>query len=125
VKIVAPMPPNLANARLHWRTKHSEKKKYWMRLDLLQDLKEIPKPPAVPMQCASISSVMYLGAAMDDGNAMNRHKWVEDWLTTRGYIADDRKKNLKWLSFPEQIVKRGGDYRIEITLTELSQSAAA
>ena len=125
MKIIVPMPENLANARLHWRSKHAKKKAYWQRLDLLQDLKEIPKPPAVPFQCASIRSVMYLGAAMDDGNAMNRHKWVEDWLTTRGYIADDRKKNLKWLAFPEQIVKRNGEYRIEIELNEITQAEAA
>jgi hypothetical protein len=57
---------------------------------------------------------------MDDGNAMNRHKWIEDWLTTRGYIVDDRKKNLEWEGFPEQIVKRDGNYSITLTLTPIN-----
>ncbi len=66
---------------------------------------------------------MYLGGAMDDDNAMARHKPLLDWLKTRGYIADDRKKNIVWEGLPEQIVKRDGNYRIELTITPLSGDA--
>ena len=68
---------------------------------------------------------MHLGAAMDDGNAMNRHKWLEDWLVTRGYLVDDRKSCLTWETFPTQIVKRDGKYRIELTLTPLASDTEA
>jgi len=64
---------------------------------------------------------MHLGAAMDDSNAMRRHKWVEDWLTTRGYIADDRKKVLTWEGFPEQRLSRYGERKIELVLTDRSR----
>lgn len=70
---------------------------------------------------ASIRSTMYLGAAMDHGNAMNRHKWVEDWLVTRGYIVDDAPDCLQWDGLPQQEIKRDGDYRIALTLTELPE----
>lgn len=113
-----PMPPNLANGRMHWREKHRAKTQYWRTLDNALMLGHIPPPPAASFQRSTIRSVMHLGAHMDDGNAMNRHKWIEDWLVTRGYIADDRKSMLTWESFPAQIVKRDGNYTIEITLTK-------
>jgi len=97
---------------------YKEKVAYWRELDTSQLLGNIPKPPRKPFEKARIKSVMRLGAAMDDGNAMNRHKWIEDWLTTRGYIVDDRKKNLEWEGLPEQIIKRDGNYSITITLTQ-------
>jgi hypothetical protein len=63
---------------------------------------------------------MYLGAAMDDDNAAARHKPLLDWLKTRGYIAADRRKCLRWESFPEQIIRRNGHYHIELTITPAS-----
>lgn len=120
MKITVPMPPNISNgSHGHWRTRHKEKIAYWDTLDILKAAKRIPAPPKPPLLKASIRSVMYLGGAMDDSNAMRRHKWVEDWLKTRKYIKDDRKKCLTWEGFPEQIIKRDGNYRIEITLTHI------
>lgn len=112
-----PMPPNIANgAHGHWSSRHKAKKAYWATLDALQLIGKLPAPPKRPLATAGISSVMMLGAAMDDSNAMRRHKWVEDWLKTRGYIKDDRKTCLFWTGFPQQIVKRDGNYRIILTL---------
>jgi hypothetical protein len=114
------MPPNISNgAHGHWRGRHSQKLAYWGTLDILKAAKQFPPPPRTPMEKASIRSVMYLGGAMDDSNAMRRHKWVEDWLKTRKYIKDDRKKCLTWEGFPEQVIRRDGNYRIEITLTHI------
>ena len=116
--LTLPMPPNIANgAHGHWQQRHQGKKRYWAVLDSLQLRGAIPPPPHRPFLKASLSSVMHLGGAMDDSNAMRRHKWVEDWLKTRGYIVDDRKKCLTWTGFPEQIVKRDGNYRLVLTLT--------
>ena len=127
-----PMPPNIANgSHGHWRARHREKVSYWADLDIVAAMCRtdgwahatdwrIPGPPAEPFARATIASTMHLGAAMDDSNAMRRHKWVEDWLKTRGYIVDDRKKCLTWTGFPEQIVKRDGNYRLVLTLTPAS-----
>lgn len=114
-----PMPPNLANARMHWRVKERERVAYLARCDTLQGLGLVPDPPPQPFTRAELRSVMRLGAAMDDDNAMHRHKWALDWLKTRGYIVDDRKKCLRWAGFPEQRVKRNNDYWLDLTLTAL------
>ena len=125
VRLVVPMPENIANgAHGHWRGRHNAKVRYWGLLDGLQASGAIPAPPRHALKRASMRSVMLLGNAMDDSNAMRRHKWVEDWLKTRGYIVDDRKKNLKWEAFPEQIVKRNGQYSIELTITPIEEEAA-
>jgi hypothetical protein len=121
ITLTLPMPPNLGNARMHWRTKLEAKRAYFAELDWRQGA-TIPDPPGVPFSRCRIRSRMLLGGAMDDDNAMHRHKWVLDWLKTRGYIVDDRKKCLTWEAFPEQIVKRDGKYRIELTLTPLPES---
>ena len=125
------MPPNIANgSHGHWASRHKAKLAYWAELDLMQGPKswtrrdpkkgdvtyQIPAPPKRPWPKATIQSVMVLGAAMDDSNAMRRHKWVEDWLVTRGYIADDRKKCLTWGGFPEQVITRKEVARIVLTL---------
>ena len=110
--LTLPMPPNLANSRMHWRVKHKAKLAYWMACDATRK----PAKPRTPLARATLSSVMYLGAAMDTDNAMSRHKWTLDYLTARGWIADDRRTCLTWLGFPEQVVKRDGNYRLVLTL---------
>jgi hypothetical protein len=120
-----PMPPNLTNTvgrgSNHWRAKYATRKTYIARLDELQNAGLLPPPPTLPFKKSLVSSVMHLGAAMDDDNALARHKVILDFLKTRGYIVDDRKKNLVWHSLPEQVVKRmkDGGYRIELTLREM------
>jgi hypothetical protein len=114
------MPPRLVNRRgegSHWRTLHREKLAYWRNLDVLQHIGRLPPPPAAPFDRAELRSEMVLGAAMDDDNAMTRHKWLVDWLRTRGYIVDDRKRRLTWAGFPTQTVTRKADARITLTLT--------
>jgi hypothetical protein len=128
---VVPMPPRLMNRRgegSHWRTLHREKLAYWTTLDALASFGArvtgagwcgfvVPAPPAAPMAQATLGSAMVLGAAMDDDNAMARHKWLVDWLRTRGYIVDDRKRRLTWAGFPEQTVTRKAEPRITLTLS--------
>lgn len=116
---VFPMPPNLTNRRSgasHWAVRGREKKDYLAVCDSRQALGLLPPPPGRPLEKVVLKSVMRLGAAMDDDNALARHKWPLDWLKTRGYIVDDRRKCVRWSSLPEQIVKRAEVYRIEITL---------
>jgi hypothetical protein len=118
-----PMPPRVTNRKSNSRwTGHSEKKSYAKQLDELQHIGLIPPPPREAWTKSSIASVMHLGAAMDDDNAMARHKPLLDWLKTRGYIVDDRKKNLVWEGLPTQVIRRarpGEHYRIVLTMQSL------
>lgn len=115
-----PLPPRVLNPgnKSHWRVTHGQKQQFYSTCDLMLKLGMLPKPPVRPFQQAALTSVMRLGAAMDDDNALARHKFVLDWLKTRKYVADDRKKNLRWTALPEQVVGRKQKYRIELTLTE-------
>jgi hypothetical protein len=130
-----PMPPHVTNrsrGSSHWRRGYNEKIAYWTTLDVLSCSRfsispsygyVVPSPPLTPFACVSAMSVMYLGGAMDDDNALARHKPLLDWLKKRRYLADDRKKNIVWTGLPEQVIRRDGNYRIVLTLTELSRGA--
>jgi hypothetical protein len=121
MELTIPMPPTNTNSAKgrsrHWRVLEKEKNAYWEMLDLYVVLGRIPDAPHEPIAQATIRSVMYLGGAMDDDNAMARHKWPIDWLRKRGYIAGDRRTNLRWEGLPHQIVKRDKHYRMVLTLT--------
>lgn len=112
-----PMPPHIGNARGHWRARHGKKQQFYSTCDLMQKLKLLPAPPRRPWGQVTASSVMHLGAMMDDDNALARHKYVLDWLKTRGYLADDRRTNIEWARLPEQIIGRKQKYEIVLTLT--------
>lgn len=112
-----PMPLNIGNgSHGHWRTRHNQKQAYFRALDALQAAAQLPAPPPAPLERAKVDSVMHLARQMDVDNAMRRHKWILDWLKTRGYIVDDSPSHLEWISFPEQRVKRDGNHRVELTL---------
>lgn len=114
------MPPNLANARQHWRVKLNAKQDYWARLNLMQAAGAFPEPPRPTPARSEIHARMFLGAQMDHDNAMARMKWLLDWLVANYYIADDSPRALEWEGLPEQVVKRDGNYRVEVTLTPLA-----
>jgi hypothetical protein len=116
--LVVPMPINVANTPMHWAKKNRLRGEYFQKLDNLHLQKKIPNAPARALAKASISSVMYLGKIMDTDNAISRHKWVLDWMKTRGFIVDDKPGVLSWSAFPCCVVKHGEEHRIEITLTE-------
>ena len=114
--LTVPMPLNVANSRMHWRKKYREMLAYCSTLDNMVLTKALPAPPHTPLAKARITSSMVLGAAMDQDNAMSRHKFICDWLVSRGYIADDRAKCLTWGGFPEQRITRKEPHTITITL---------
>ncbi len=116
-RLTVPMPVNISNSDRGWRVRIGQKKAYFRALDTLQLLGRIPAPPRRALDGVTLDSIMHLARQMDVDNAMRRHKWVLDWLKTRGYIVDDSPAHLTWVSFPEQRVKRDGNYCIELTLT--------
>ena len=121
MRFVLPLPPNRANARGHWRKIHRDKTAYWEQLDRIQLVGggvtcfTIPRPPREPLPQATAAATLYVWAPMDEGNALNRLKWTEDWLVSRGYLADDNRKALRWAAIPEQVVDRRNQ-RIVLTL---------
>lgn len=104
--LILPLPPNLANGRMHWRTKLKGKNGYYGALDMLLMLHRIPAPPEVPWSKAQVYATLVVGNAMDEDNSVARLKWPLDWLVKRGYVKDDRRSALKWAAFPEQVVSR-------------------
>ncbi len=123
---VLPIPPQQANARGRtWRTQYGKKIAYWKVLDALQllggiDGCEIPSPPREPWKHATIAAHWYVINIMDEGNCMNRAKYIEDWLVTRGYIADDNRKVLRWAGIPEQEIDRKHP-RVVVTLEQVDE----
>lgn len=135
MKFVLPLPPNMANARWHWRTRQAYKEEYMFRLDLILNSCRVesgkrkpstlydftvPLVPASPLVRARIEATITLHNYMDDDNAMARLKFPLDWMTTRGYIQDDSRRTLQWLRMPDQILSRkDSEKKVEITLTDL------
>jgi len=115
-----PMPRPLTNASgrsRHWRTMEREKKAYWTTCNGLYHARLLPPlPDDAPWEKARILSTMILGGAMDDDNAMARHKWAIDWLAGWGYVKSDRKTCLVWGDFPIQTVTRKEEAKIILTL---------
>lgn len=115
VKLVLPLPANVANRRMHWRVKQRKKKAYWNELTNRLYARLIPKPPPEAPPVCRISVKLYVGNWMDQDNAMARLKWMLDWLAAYDYIADDNPKALKWDGMPEQEIDRSNP-RVELTL---------
>ncbi len=114
--LALPLPPNIANGRMHWRVKLNAKKAYWETLDMMRTLRQIPRPPAKPPARARITVTLYLYSAMDDDNAMSRFKYAGDWLVGNGYLPGDSRKELTWAGLPDQHIDRKNQ-RMEITIT--------
>lgn len=135
IRLTLPLPPRLTNSgkgrSRHWRSLEREKKTYWNKLNTLLLLNmmpagatsgfTIPDPPKTPFGYAEASAVLYLWNPMDDGNALARLKWVEDWLVKRGYLVGDSRKHLRWVGLPDQVIDRKAP-RIELTLTPIEQA---
>lgn len=120
MRLVMPLPPNLANSRMQWRVKHHAKNNYWQRCDNVQLLGEFgifscPSPPIAPFTKATGAATLYVHQVMDEGNALNRLKWLEDWLVTRGYLEDDKPGCWRWVALPEQQIDRMNP-RVEISI---------
>lgn len=122
MKLTLPLPLNLANSRMHWRPKHSAKLEYWAMLDQRQMLNMIPPPPAEPFESVTIEATWYLhGTPMDEDNAYARLKWPTDWLVSRGYIRDDKAKNVRLLPPAQKVDRKNKRLELVITVAPLSR----
>jgi len=120
MKITLPLPPNMGNYRGHWHRKNRQRVSYLSACDECQMYGSIPSPPRSPLALVELRATLYMGNHMDDDNALARLKWPVDWLKTRGYLVDDRRKHCR-MTIPEQVVKRNQEYRVEITLLPLAE----
>lgn len=141
-----PLPENKGNMRGSSRVQNHRKLKYWARLDSMWRtgrLKLLPgadrvifpiKPDGTfgypgwqvdrdgeivpPLDHVIGRATYYLPNEMDDTNSATRLKWPEDFLVSRGYLASDRRSNLRWAHYPDQYIDRKGEPRIVILFSE-------
>ena len=113
MRITLPLPPNIANARMHWRTKNRKGKEYFESCDWLRITGEVPRLVG-PLPRARIRATLYMWGVMETDNLMARLKFPVDWLVSRGYIVDDSPKRLEW-EMPQQAIDRKNP-RVEIEL---------
>lgn len=115
-RLVVPLPPNMANdGRVHWRRKYNAQQEYFDTLDLLLAARRIPAPPREVPGRVRLTAHLFVWSEMDDDNALARLKHALDWLRTRGYVADDRRRNIEWTGLPQQTIDRR-DQRLELII---------
>lgn len=104
---VVPLPPNMANSRMHWRTKERFRADYFARLDFMYAARMLPRVPVTgTWASATVRADLHMPNAMDEDNSVARCKWPLDWIVRKGYLQDDNRKALKWESFPAQTLTR-------------------
>lgn len=115
--LTLPLPPNMANARMHWAVKDRKRTAYFKACDNLQLVNLVPPPPARALAGVELGSTLYAWSVNDEDNALARIKWAADWAKTRGYIVDDRPPLCRF-TIPEQFVDRKNQ-RLVLTITPL------
>ena len=121
MRLVLPLPPNLANKAFgHWAKKHRARRAYGLRCwAWYGDAGHEPKRPQQPFKRARIAAKLYTWAPMDADNLEARLKWTQDWLVEAGFIVDDSPAVLEWYGRAEQEVDRK-NRRVEITLEQIT-----
>jgi hypothetical protein len=123
LKITLPLPPNIANGRMHWRTKHARRTAYVEQAKMWLLLRDFTLPSwyseRLPLPLAELGATLYLHSLMDDDGALSRLKWPIDVLVRQGYLVDDSRKHCR-MTIPEQVIERDKSrQKVEITLTPI------
>lgn len=100
-----PLPPNLANSRMHWRVRTRKGKAYRLaaRVAILNARLADKQWPHI-----SVRPRFYVWNMMDIDNAFGRLKWAMDALTRSGVIPDDRPAFVRYETDPDT----GGPYQV-------------
>lgn len=123
--LALPLPTNLANSRMHWRTKDLARQEYFSQCDALASSGLLPLPETnygiIPNR-VEISSVLYTARVHDWDNLTSRQKWAIDWLNRNGYMVDDNPEHCELL-MPKQMKagKLTGPPRIEFVVKPVEQ----
>jgi hypothetical protein len=116
--ITLPLPPNMANGRMHWRSKQKRRVAYLEHCVYECILRHVSADAyRLKERHAALAFTLYLGAQMDHDNALARCKWPVDFLVAQGFLHDDSPK---WCQFsiPSQVITRDkNQQRLEITIT--------
>lgn len=112
MKYTLPLPPNMANGRVHWRAKY-EAQKTWAAHAIVVEPKLRGSQQVTPR--AVVTAVLYVHQAMDDDNAVARIKWCLDLLVRRGILAGDKRPQCQLAGIPDQFVDRKNP-RVELTV---------
>lgn len=117
MKITLPLPPNLANSRMHWRVKQKAKKAYWESCSIYSAIScHIREAVADAWPKAKVRATIYCGGRMDHDNAIARLKWPIDWLVEARVLVGDKPSQLEWHWPIEQVVKRNQEYRVVLEI---------
>lgn len=114
MKLVLPVPPNRANARLHWVATHKERKKYELDVYhylITQKIKKFKTPYFVEWQADFFLTKLY-----DADNLVSLLKWPIDALVKCGIMEDDSPKHAWPSGFPTQTKCKKTEVRLELTL---------
>lgn len=122
--VVLPLPPNMANSRMHWRVKERKRKDYFASCALRWYAQASGGPlsrsrarMSQEPRKAHLAFEMIVGNEMDEDNALARCKWAVDFLVREGILYGDKPKDCA-MSIPKQIVKRTKDsYTLRVTIT--------
>lgn len=122
MKITLPLPPNLANSRMHWRVKNKERKAYFEACDMAALFIPVAEMAGhiygEEIERAKVRATVYCGGQMDTDNCLARLKWPIDWMVKRHYLKGDKPSQLEWVWPIEQVIGRKQQYRVEFELTE-------
>ena len=124
IVLTLPLPENRQRGnRGHWWQVSRARKRYEDACAIRLALGLLPEPPARPFRKCYVTAVIRCWSAMDEGNALSRLKWTEDFLVRSGYIANDSRRHLRWRAVPEQVVDRKQPASVQITLTPVEEWA--
>ena len=126
MKIILPLPPNMANSRMHWRVKNKARQEYMALCDVwstrVEDGRVFFSGPSPPHHACgyvvqvAISAVIHHTHTMDQDNSMARLKWPVDWLVRNGYMVNDDPDHLVWTGLPTQVKCKKDNRRVEFLL---------
>jgi hypothetical protein len=121
VRITLPLPPNMANSRMHWAVKNKKRVKYFADCAMAALLsakggEHDPKRWEAPAHVI-VRATIYCGGKMDHDNAIARLKWPIDWMVRGAYLVGDKPEQLIWIWPITQVVVRDRKkYRVEFWL---------
>lgn len=112
MRFVLPLPPNMANARMHWAAKNRKRATYTLACTCADS-----RRPDEPIAPARVRATLYLWNKMDEDNLTARLKWVIDWLVEREILLDDHPDCMTLEDVSQEIDRK--HQRVEITVEAL------
>jgi hypothetical protein len=122
---VLPLPMNIGNSRTHWAAKNRARREYYKACDLMLMARRLPGPPIRgPYQRALLDVEIHHTHDCDRTNREARVKWPEDWLTSRGYVVDDKDAHLQRTGEVRLVrCQKVSERKMVLTLTPLAGAA--